>query len=91
MAFYLKRAFADDPGVHVFQNLRLEADGDASQIDHLILHGSRAIVIESKSATSSVRINERDEWKKEWNGRSTDMPSPVLQTRRQGDFMRKVL
>jgi len=91
MAFYLKRAFADDPGVHVFHNLRLEADGDAAQIDHLILHRSGAIIIESKSVTSSVRINERDEWTREWNGRWTGMPSPVLQAKRQADFLRKVL
>lgn len=91
MAFYLKRAFADDPQVHVFHNLRLEDGSDAAQIDHLILHRSGAIIIESKSVTSSVRINERDEWAREWNGRWTGMPSPVLQAKRQGDFLRKVL
>lgn len=91
MAFYLKRAFADDPGVHVFHNLRLEVGSDAAQIDHLILHRGGAVIIESKSVTSSVRINERDEWTREWNGRSTGMPSPVLQARRQGDFLRNVL
>ena len=61
MAFYLKWAFADDPGVHVFHNLRLEVGSDAAQIDHLILHRGGAVIIESKSVTSSVRINERDE------------------------------
>lgn len=91
MAFYLKRAFADDPGVHVFHNLRLETGNDAAQIDHLVLHRSGAILIESKSVTSSVRINERDEWSREWNGRWTGMPSPVLQARRQADFLRKTL
>lgn len=91
MAFYLKRAFADDPQVHVFHNLRLEDGSDAAQIDHLILHRSGAIIIESKSVTSSVQINERDEWAREWNGRWTGMPSPVLQARRQADFLRKML
>ena len=91
MAFYLKRAFADDPGVHVFHNLRLEAGSDAAQIDHLILHRSGAVIIESKSVTSTVRINERDEWSREWTGRWTGMPSPVLQARRQADFLRKTL
>ncbi len=91
MAFYLKRAFADDSQVHVFHNLRLEDGGDAAQIDHLILHRSGAIIIESKSVTSSVRINEREEWAREWNGRWTGMPSPVLQARRQADFLRKML
>ncbi len=91
MAFYLKRAFADDPSLHVFHNLRLEDGGDATQIDHLVLHRNGAILIESKSVTSSVRINERDEWSREWNGRWSGMPSPVLQARRQADFLRKLL
>ncbi len=37
MAFYLRRAFADDPAVHIFHNLRLEAGDDAAQIDHLLV------------------------------------------------------
>ena len=91
MAFYLRRAFADDPGIHVFHNLRLEAGDDAAQIDHLLLHRSGAVIVESKSVTSTVRINERDEWTRNWNGRWTGMPSPVLQAKRQADFLRKSL
>ena len=91
MAFYLRRAFADDPAVHVFHNLRLETGDDAAQIDHLILHRSGAVIVESKSVTSAVRINERDEWTRQWNGRWSGMPSPVLQARRQADFLRKSL
>ena len=91
MAFYLKRAFGDDPEVHIFHNLRLEAGEEVSQLDHLVLHRNGAIIVESKSVTSSVRINERDEWTREWNGRWTGMPSPVLQARRQADLLRKIL
>ncbi|ULH17760.1 NERD domain-containing protein (plasmid) [Deinococcus sp. KNUC1210] len=91
MAFYLKRAFGDDPAVHIFHNLRFEDGQDAAQIDHLVLHRSGAIIIESKSVTSSVSINERDEWTRQWNGRWTGMPSPVLQAKRQAEFLRKQL
>ena len=91
MAFYLKRAFGDDPAVHVFHNLRLEENDDVVQIDHLILHRHGAIVIESKSVTSTIRINERYEWLREWKGRWSGRPSPVLQARRQADFLRKQL
>lgn len=91
MAFYLRRAFGSDPSVHVFHNLRFEQGEDAAQIDHLVLHRSGAIIIESKSVTSAVRINEREEWTRQWNGRWTDMPSPVLQARRQADFLRALL
>ena len=91
MAFYLKRAFGDDPAVQIFHNLRLEDGGEVAQIDHLVLHRNGAVIVESKSVTSSVRINERDEWTREWNGRWTGMPSPVLQARRQADLLRKIL
>lgn len=91
MAFYLRRAYGSDPDVHVFHNLRFEKSEDAAQIDHLILHRSGAVIVESKSVTSAVRINEREEWARQWNGRWTGMPSPVLQARRQADFLRSLL
>lgn len=91
MAHYLKRAFGSDPSVHVFNNLRLEHEGEVAQIDHLIFHRAGFIIVESKSVTSSVRINERDEWARQWNGRWSGMPSPVLQARRQADLLRALL
>ncbi|WP_027482360.1 nuclease-related domain-containing protein [Deinococcus pimensis] len=87
MAFYLRRTFGTDPSVHVFHNLRFEREGDAAQIDHLILHRYGAVIVESKSVTSAVRINERDEWARQWNGRWTGMSSPVLLAKRQADFL----
>ena len=91
MAHYLKRAFGSDPNVHVFNNLRLEHEGEVAQIDHLVFHRAGFILIESKSVTSSVRINEREEWARQWNGRWSGMPSPVLQARRQADLLRALL
>ena len=56
MAFYLKRAFSDDPDVWVFNDLRFRSDEeDVAQVDHLVMHRSGFIVIESKSVTSKVR------------------------------------
>lgn len=91
MAFYLRRAFGTDPNVHVFHNLRFVQGEDAAQIDHLILHRSGAVIVESKSVTSAVRINEREEWARQWNGHWAGMPSPVLQAKRQADFLRSLL
>ncbi|UQN06284.1 nuclease-related domain-containing protein [Deinococcus sp. QL22] len=91
MAHYLKRAFGDDPDVQVFNNLRLEHGGEVAQIDHLIFHRAGLIVIESKSVTSAVRINDREEWARQWNGQWRGMPSPILQARRQGDLLRALL
>ncbi len=91
MAFYLRRAFGDNPNVHVFNNLRLEHEGEVVQIDHLIFHRAGFVIVESKSVTRSVRINDREEWARQWNGRWSGMPSPVLQARRQADLLRAML
>ena len=91
MAFYLRRAFADTPHLRVFNGVRLEREEDAAQMDHFILHRFGMIIIESKSVTSRVEINERGEWARIWNGRQKGMASPVLQARRQGDFLRREL
>ncbi len=41
---YLRRAFADDKKILVFNNLRLEYEQDSAQIDHLILYRYGAVV-----------------------------------------------
>ncbi|HNY32887.1 MAG TPA: nuclease-related domain-containing protein [Fibrobacteria bacterium] len=91
MAHYLDRAFKDRKDVHVFHDLRLEEKGDVAQIDHLVLEPYGFHIVESKSVTSSVRVNARDEWSRQWDGGWKGMASPLLQAERQADFLRKFL
>lgn len=92
MAFYLNRAFASDVGVHIINDLRLElANGDALQIDHLVIHRHGMIIVESKSVGSGVSVNQRGEWTRRIGGREQGMPSPIEQARRQGDALRALL
>ena len=92
MAFYLKRVFRDDTQIWVFNDLRFVSDdGDVAQIDHLVLHRSGFILIESKSVTSKVRIHENGEWERLWNNHWQGMASPVKQVERQIDFLRLAL
>ena len=93
MAFYLKRAFAADPSILVFNDIRLGSDSndDYAQLDHLILFPKGIIIIESKSVTTSVRINAAGEWSRLWNGRWQGMASPIQQAKLQGDFLRQLL
>lgn len=91
MSYYLRRAFADNQNIYVFNDLRLEFEDDTAQIDHLIFHQHGALIIESKSVTSRVKINEQQEWIRWFNNQEQGMPSPVLQARRQGDFLKKYL
>jgi ribosomal protein L37AE/L43A len=91
MAHYLRRAFADDPAVLVINGLRLQHDDDAAQIDHLILHSYGMVIVESKSVTTTLRVNAKGEWTRWYGGRAHGMASPVLQAERQRDFLRGYL
>ncbi len=91
MAFYLKRGFGDDPKVLVLNGVRIIQNDDAAQIDHLLLHEYGMIIVESKSVSTQVSINEHAEWSRRFNGTNKGMPSPVLQARRQGEFLKRFL
>lgn len=91
MAFYLKRAFGNEENILVINSLRLEKLDDAAQIDHLILHEYGMIIIESKSVSTKVAVNEYGEWARAVNGKAQGMPSPVKQAQRQAEFLKKYL
>ncbi len=91
MAFYLKRAFGTEENVLVLNSLRLEKNGDAAQIDHLILHEYGMIIIESKSVSTKVAVNEYGEWARSIDGAAQGIPSPVKQAQRQADFLKGYL
>lgn len=94
MAHYLRRAFADDKDVLVLNDLRLEIEDTSKetlQIDHLIIHKHGLILIESKSVTGRILVNEHGEWVRTWRSGSRGMQSPILQAQRQADLLRKAL
>lgn len=91
MAFYLKRAFGDEPNVLVLNGIRVVHGDDAAQIDHLLLHEFGMVIVESKSVSTQVAINEHGEWIRSFNGANKGMPSPVLQAKRQGEFLKRYL
>jgi len=67
LAFYLRRAFANNAKIQVINGLRLRRQGDVAQMDHLILHNHGLIIVESKSVTTRVRVNHHGEWSR-WSG-----------------------
>ena len=91
MAHYLKRAFAEDPDISVLNNLRVERNGEIAQVDHLILHRHGMILVESKSVTAEISVNERGEWARHWKGQARGVRSPVLQARLQGELLHALL
>ena len=91
MAFYLRRAFEGDKQVRVMNSVRLESKGDAAQIDHLIFHRYGFILVESKSVTGKVAVNDHGEWVRVYGPKQTGMPSPILQAERQAAFLKRYL
>jgi Nuclease-related domain len=91
MAFYLKRAFQDSNDIFVINDLRIQMNDDIAQIDHLIMHRFGFTVIESKSVTSEISINEHGEWIRHYNKHSKGMPSPINQGTRQIQLLKKIL
>lgn len=91
LAFYLRRAFGDDPRILVLNGLRLEHKNAIAQLDHLVLHPYGWIIIESKSVTTEVSINAHQEWSRKWDGRWHGMPSPVKQVQRQMELFNSLM
>lgn len=87
MAHYLKRAFAEETGILVLNSLRLERAGEVAQIDHLVLHRFGMVIVESKSISGEVRVNALGEWLRRSGNQALGMASPVLQAKRQSEFL----
>lgn len=92
MAFYFKRFFANDPDILILNGIRLEADGDAAQVDHLVIHSHGLSIVESKSVHGKIQIKDDGQWIR-WFGanQSRGMASPITQARLQEKFFRGIL
>lgn len=103
MAHYLHRKFQDDAAICVLHQLRIEdaeqpeQDGSAGvcQIDHLVVHRWGFFLVESKSVTEALQVRSDgdggDEWSRTYRGERIGIPSPILQAKRQSEFLRRVL
>jgi hypothetical protein len=92
MAFYFKRFFSNDPDILILNGIRLEADGDAAQVDHLVIHSHGLSIVESKSVHGKIQIKDDGQWIR-WFGanQSKGMASPITQARLQEKFFRGIL
>ncbi|EAW27126.1 putative orphan protein, partial [Alteromonadales bacterium TW-7] len=90
-AFYLRRAFKDHSQVFVFNDVKFKHKGETAQIDHLIAYTYGFILIESKSITGEVTINEHQEWSRSYRGQWQGMPSPIKQVELQLALLRSLV
>lgn len=91
MAHYLMRAYNKSDDIHVINDLRLEASGDAAQIDHLIIHRFGFILVESKSVSGKISINNNSEWTRQYGNNAKGISSPIMQAQRQAEFLKGLL
>ncbi len=91
MAFYLRRAFADAPDIFVFNDLRIERNGEFAQIDHLVLHRYGFVIIESKSVVGKLVVNKQGEFTRIFDRYPRGIQSPIQQARLQADLLRALL
>lgn len=91
MGHYLERAFSKTKDIFVLNDIRIKNGKEVAQIDHLVIHQYGFIVIESKSVSSKIRINEHGEWSRIFNNKESGMPSPIQQGKRQIQFLREYL
>ncbi len=90
-AYQIELYFGRAENWATIHDLRLEVDGLALQIDHLIINRIAEIwVCESKSFAEGVSINEYAEWSRWWHGRREGMPSPIEQNRRHIHLLERV-
>ncbi len=91
VAFYLRRAFKDDENILVLNDYRFTHNGETAQIDHLIVHRTGFLVIESKSIYGEVKVNAQGEWARSYKGQWAGMPSPIRQALLQMELLRDFL
>lgn len=92
MAFRLARRFGNDANVHVINDLRIEHEGNAFQIDHLLVTPLGLFIVESKSVHCPVTIKvwdkKREHWSRNFDGKIEGFDSPVLQAEEQGRLLK---
>ena len=91
VAFYLRRAFKDHPGVLVINDLKFTFNDETAQIDHLIVYTYGLVIIESKSIKGHVKVNSQGEWTRSYNNQWSGMASPIKQVELQQALLKELL
>ena len=92
-AHYLDMSVSNGKNHAVLHDLRLEADGQTAQIDHLIVDRTLTFfLLETKTYRGSLHINEHGEFMVEYSGeRRYGIESPLEQSRRHETVLRKTI
>lgn len=91
IAFYLRREFKDHPQVFIINDYKFSFNDETAQIDHLIVYPYGFLLIESKSITGEVKVNELGEWSRSSKAKWSGMPSPIKQAELQQKLLKEFL
>lgn len=91
VAFYLRREFKDHPEVFIINDFKFSHNDETAQIDHLIIYPFGFILIESKSISGEVKVNQQGEWTRSYKNKWSGMPSPIKQVELQEQLLNMFL
>lgn len=91
VAFFLRRAFKDNPEVLVINDFKFSFNDETAQIDHLIVYTYGFVLIESKSIKGHVKVNSQGEWTRSYNNQWSGMSSPIKQVELQQALLKDML
>ncbi|GAA5134497.1 nuclease-related domain-containing protein [Thalassotalea piscium] len=91
VAFFLRRTFKDHQQVYVINDFKFTHNDETAQIDHLIVYPFGFVLIESKSITGEVKVNDLGEWTRSLNSKWSGMASPIKQVELQQMLLREML
>lgn len=91
-AYYLDSYFKDEENRVVLHDLRFVAEGEVTQIDHLIINRAGSMyLLETKNYACNLVINEHGEFTAEYDNARFGIPSPIEQSLRHERVLCKLL
>lgn len=91
-AYLIDFHFGPSKNMMVLHDLRLELNGRVAQIDHILINRlCEVYVLETKSFSSGLLINELGEFSTTYDGRKVGIPSPIEQNERHITVLREAL
>lgn len=90
-AYYIDFYLENNSNLIVLHDLRIEYKGQSAQIDHMLISRFGIELLESKSFTGIVTINDDNSITVDYNGKFKSFPNPLEQGKRHAKLLKKLL
>lgn len=92
MAYQLTSYFQNSEDLYVYNNLAIQNGAVTTQIDHFVFSRRTLYLIESKSVSGAINVNQAGEFQRLYGTKVVSINSPIEQVKRQRevflDFLR---